>query len=236
MIVMTNELSLVDIWRELNARCKRFTWRRSQPVLQKSRLDFFLIHENLAADVIASDIEPGYRTDHSTVTITFRFTERARGKRFRKFNSSLLKDKEYVRKIKESMNETKLKYDKNVDSLGMVHDDNTEFQIFDQLLFEVMLMNIRSVTISYATFKKRNEHNREESLIKDIELMEKNYTRENEDGLKTKQKELQELRKKKMEGMLIRSRARWIGEGEKVSKYFCNLEKRHYTSKIIRKI
>ena len=66
--------------------------------------------------------------------------------------------------------------------------------------------------------------------------MEKNYTRENEDGLKTKQKELQELRKNKMEGMLIRSRARWIGEGEKVSKYFCNLEKRHYTSKIIRKI
>ena len=86
--------------------------------------------------------------------------------------------------------------------MGIVHDDNTEFQIFDQLLFEVMLMNIRSVTISYATFKKRNEHNREESLIKDIELMEKNYTRENE-GLKTTQTELQDLRKKKMEGMLI---------------------------------
>ena len=27
-----------------------------------------------------------------------------------------------------------------------------------------------------------------------------------------------------------------VGEGEKVSKYFCNLEKRHYTSKIIKKI
>ena len=112
VIDMRKELSLVDIWRELNARCKRFTWRRSQPVLQQSRLDFFLIHENLAADVIASDIEPGYRTDHSAVTITFRFTERARGKTFWKFNSSLLKDKEYVRKIKESIKETKLKYAK----------------------------------------------------------------------------------------------------------------------------
>ena len=119
--------------------------------------------------------------------------------------------------------------------MGIVHDDNNEFQTDDQLLFEVMLMDIRSVTISYATFKKRNEQNRE-ALIKDIELLEKNYTRENEDGLKTKQKELQELRKKKVEGMLIRSRARWLGEGEKVSKYFCNLEKIHYTSKIIRKI
>ena len=41
VIDMTNELSLVDIWRELNARCKRFTWRHSQPVLQQSHLDFF---------------------------------------------------------------------------------------------------------------------------------------------------------------------------------------------------
>ena len=61
VIDMTNELSLVDIWRERNARCKRFTWRRSQPVLQQSRLDFFLlIHENLAADVIATHSDPGY--------------------------------------------------------------------------------------------------------------------------------------------------------------------------------
>ena len=43
-------------------------------------------------------------------------------------------------------------------------------------------------------------------------MLEKNYTGEN--GLKTKQNELQELRKKKMEGMLIQSRARLIGEGE----------------------
>ena len=136
--------------------------------------------------------------------------------------------------------ETKLKYAKNLDSLGIVHD-NTEFQIDDQQLFEVMLMDIRSVTISYGTLKKRKRKKRkkkkwEESLIKDIELLEKKYTREIEDGLKTKQRELQELRKKQMEGMLIRSRARWIGEGEKVSKYVSNLEKRHYTSKIIRKI
>ena len=52
-------------------------------------------------------------------------------------------------------------------------------------------------------------------------MLEKNYTRENEDGLKTKQKkELQQLRKKKMDGMLIRSRARWIGDGERYENIF----------------
>ena len=44
---------------------------------------FFLIHENLTADVIATDIKTGYRSDHSAVTITFRFTERVRCKTFR---------------------------------------------------------------------------------------------------------------------------------------------------------
>ena len=34
-----------------------------------------------------------------------------------------------------------------------------------------------------------------------------------------------------MEGVLLRSKARWVAGGEKISKYFCNLEKRHYVSK-----
>ena len=123
-----------------------------------AHLDCFLIHENLVGDVIAIYIEPGYRTDHSAVTITFRFTETARGKTFCKFNSSLLKDKEYVRKIKESIKKTKLKYAKNLDILVIVHDDNIEFQIDDQLLSEVMLMN---VAISYATLKKEDKRTKQ---------------------------------------------------------------------------
>ena len=46
-----------------------------------------------------------------------------------------------------------------------------------------------------------------------------------------KNKELVSLWKKTMEGVLLRSKAGWVVEGEKISKYFCNLEKRHYVSK-----
>ena len=34
-----------------------------------------------------------------------------------------------------------------------------------------------------------------------------------------------------MEGVLLRSRARWIAEGEKITKYVCELEKCNYVSK-----
>ena len=39
-----------------------------------------------------------------------------------------------------------------------------------------------------------------------------------------------------MEGVLLRSRARWIADGEKITKYFCGLEKRNYISKQMTKL
>ena len=39
-----------------------------------------------------------------------------------------------------------------------------------------------------------------------------------------------------MNGLMLRSRAQWLREGEKPSKYFCSLEKFYYTEKTIRKL
>jgi hypothetical protein len=39
-----------------------------------------------------------------------------------------------------------------------------------------------------------------------------------------------------MKGKLVRSRAQWVDEGEKPTKYFCGLESKNYTSKIIPKV
>ena len=35
---------------------------------------------------------------------------------------------------------------------------------------------------------------------------------------------------------MVRSRAKWIDEGEKPTNYFCGLESKHFTSKIIPKV
>ena len=50
-------------------------------------------------------------------------------------------------------------------------------------------------------------------------------------NLNVKRKSWRRIEKNIMEGVIIRSRAQWIKEWEKVTKYFCNLEKRQFTSK-----
>ena len=98
-------------------------------------------------------------------------------------------------------------------------------------------MKLKSKTIAYATARKRKMRGKEETLIKEIELLEKeNLTSEQEILLKEKNTELIKIREKRVEGIVLRSRARWIADGEKISKYFCNLEKRHYTNKNMNKL
>ena len=56
----------------------------------------------------------------------------------------------------------------------------------------------------------------------------------NLDELETLKEELQNIRKNKMQGVLVRARAN--EEDEKPTNFFCNLEKHNYTSKIIPKL
>ena len=55
-------------------------------------------------------------------------------------------------------------------------------------------------------------------------------------NLENKKTTLSDIQKEKIEGMMLRSRSRYEDLGEKPTKYFVNLEKRNYTSKIIHKL
>ena len=49
--------------------------------------------------------------------------------------------------------------------------------------------------------------------------------------IKSKKDELVKIRDSRLRGVLLRSRARWVEDGEKVSSYFCAMEKRNYVNK-----
>ena len=119
-----------------------------------------------------------------------------------------------------------------------------ELNINDQLFLEVLLMEIRGETIRFT--KERNKNNkhdkqRENNLEKDIQNLERELSESKDtdsvnllENIDRKKKtELEEIRREKIEGVMLRSRARWVEHREKPTNYFVNLEKRNSIKKSI---
>ena len=225
------ELDLIDIWRELNMELERYTWRTNNNN-KHGRLDFFLVSESLFQNVIDTKIEYGYKSDHSIVNITLKGETQSGKKLFWKFNNSLLKDTKYIAEVKTVLNDVKTRYANVNQNIEQTENIDLNLTINDQLFFEMLLMEIRGKTISYASFKKKQGDQREKQILKDIEKLEENEDL-NKDQLADKKSELDEIRKQKLEGLKIRSKAIWVDQGEKPTKYFCAMENRNYTSKCI---
>ena len=237
---MISEFSLADVWRESNPQLKRFTWRK-QMSLKQCRLDFFLFCEELMGNYQESDIIPGYRSDHSMVILKLRFGNDIQHKTFWKFNYSLLRDKQYIKEINDEIDNIVIEYSKTELDTNMLEDTSfmdIDLEISDKSFLDFLLMKIRGKTISYATARKKKESEKECRLIKEIEILEKdeNKTEDVLKHLKEKNEELITLRKKKIDGVILRSKAKWVAEGEKITNYFCSLEKRHFVSKHMNKL
>ena len=230
------DLNLVDPFREMNEFEKRFTWRKSNPVKQ-ARLDFFLISESLMHNISNVDIIPSYRSDHSTVLLSFQINEFKRGSGIWKFNNSLLKDNDYIKVVKKCIFDVREQYAVPVYNTQYIEDESDlQFTISDQLFLDVLLMEIRGKTISYSSYKKKQNILQEEKLQVEIKALEQDFNIDMLDILERKKIELQNLRKEKLEGVIIRSRTRWAEEGEKPTKYFCSLESRNFINKTIPKM
>ena len=224
-------LDLGDIYRTLHPDKLRFTWRKGRKESQMSRLDYFLISPEFYGFVTEADIDISYRSDHSLITVDLNFITQERGKGYWKFNNSLLYDPEYVKKVKETINET-------VSSYRL--PENEAFSIDDQMLFEMIKLQVRGITISHSSYKKRLKEREENKIEKQTAKLQKVLDENPTNGLKeeieNKKQQLKNIREIKLKGSMIRSRAKWNLQGEKNSKYFCNLEKRHYTDKLIPKV
>ena len=102
LITIMQNLDLSDVWRERNPDGSRCTWRKKKPEIH-CRLDFFLISSSLLGNVTNANILPGFKTDHSMVSIHLKTNQNPRGPGFWKFNTSLLSDIDYINVIKETI-------------------------------------------------------------------------------------------------------------------------------------
>ena len=90
--------------------------------------------------------------------------------------------------------------------------------------------------------KKRLESEKENSIIHNIEALEtqQQSNPENSDQFEREieilKSDLQEIREFKLKGAMIRAKTEAYFNFEKPTKYFCNMEKRNYTNKVIHRL
>ena len=219
------ETDLIDIWRLNNPNDFKFTWKRINPPPGIfCRLDYFLISFGMVDKVLKADILPGYKTDHSAVTIVINPNDNKKGPGFWRLNCSLLRDPDYIQLVKNTIEETV--------------SNNTEADA--QLLWDTIKCQIRGASIRYSSNKKRSKKNKVEALEKKLNFFEQKLSEGDSQDIRNRIQEINnELEKYTVEatrGAMIRSRVRWYEEGEKNSKYFLNLEKRNHNNKTLNQL
>ena len=104
----------------------------------------------------------------------------------------------------------------------------------------MLLLEIRGMTIPYSSRRKKTNNERFTHLENQIKLLndlaDSSPTDTFDNMLEEAQKELEELRKEKIKGLMLRARVQWIEDGEKPTIYFCSLEKRNFINKTLMKI
>ena len=96
-------------------------------------------------------------------------------------------------------------------------------------------MEMRGKTISYSSFKKKKENNEEKTIQDKINQIETDVENlhQNINKLEHLKDQLQQLRSNKIEGIMVRAKSQWIKDGEKATRYFCNLENRNFVNKTV---
>ena len=220
---MIKDLSLADIYRQLYPTRQRYTWRKRNP-LKQARLDFFLVTDTMADLIKTCDIKPGYRSDHSIITMDIILSNFNHGKGTWKFNNSLLHNQDYLNLVNKIIQEEVLKYAVPVYSIQHIKEnpDSISLILDDELFLEVLLLRIRGETIKFASHLKKEVDKNEKQLLKDIETLESDndLLTANLELLLDKKKELQVIRENKIKGQQVRSKLQWLKRRWKANQVF----------------
>ena len=213
------EYQMLDIWRTLNPNEVRYTWKQGtkKENLRRSRLDFWIISTSLMYCINNTTIQPGYGSDHSLITLSlFKQKKVDQGPSFWKFNTSLLREKEYTSKVTQEISRLKLKYE-SLDDKG--------------LKWDVIKMELRMGAISYSKYlakKKRDDMKELLTKLNETEVVLSTDPTDELLDIATQIKDkIEAYNAEKARGAMLRSKADWVEYGEKSSSYFLRLENRN---------
>ncbi len=221
LVAFMEARDLVDAIRIAFPEKKIFTrTQRKPPVL--SRIDHWLISSHLLNLMENVKVHPGLKSDHSIISINISNLKTQRGRGFWKFNSTLLKDIDYVSNITSMVH--KLKSD-------------TENMEDRQMRWDYIKTELRGYTVKYSS--QKNKERREfkcnlESELKKVENdLQTHLSSDKLELYESLKAELEKVTEFETNGAILRSRVEWAEAGEKNTKYFLNLEKKNAIDKLI---
>ena len=213
---VVNSISLTDVWRLFHEKEKAFTWYRSSPFIAR-RLDYCFVSKQMLQLCINCEILTVPNTDHKAVTLEVSDTQFTRGPGYWRFNNSYLNDTAFTAQMKELLNKMATEFEK------ITYDSAVE-------KWEFCKIRIREFCTEYGKMKAYNKKNNLIELqirLKNIELKliaDPSDAEAQREMIKVKN-QIEIIAIEKARGAQIRSRTRWVEEGEKNTKYFLSLEK-----------
>ena len=221
--------NFTDSYKLKNPNKNSYTYVHSTQPERNSRIDYILTSSNLVEFIINSDIYTAPTPDHKAVHTTLDILKNSRGRGLWKLNNAILDEDDYKVLIQQLIAETKAEYFRHIPN---------------QKLFDLIKLRIKEQTIRYCVKRSKYLKCKNNYLEKALENLDNKLQLSTDMGLKIELQEKRNLIKKKLDkkfydithAALVRSRSKWIEQGEKSTSYFLNLEKTRQNNNRITKL
>ena len=211
---LKSDFCLVDVFRKQNPKAISFTWS-NKDFSQASRLDRFYISSSLLQSVRGNKCFPCSLSDHDFVDLFISpVNVSLHGSGVWKFNCSLLSDTDFINTM-----------------TVLITSEKEKIPLFDSLegWWDNLKIQIRRTCIDFSSRKRRQLLSERNSLTKRL-LRAKSAVfagdRSQIANVNKLESALEAVINNECEGAKVRSRARWIEEGEKPTRFFFRLERK----------
>ena len=218
-ICISNELRdfrtlhrLIDVWRKAHGRTIQCTWFNSDKLIG-SGLDKFVIHSSLSPHAIKCEILPCVFSDHDSVNLELNLDNvYSHGPGVWRLNLDFLSDKDFCAVIVDLIQgHVSLK-----PAFPSLHD-----------WWELLKDSIRRIAIVFGKQKFRKINSERVRLTNSLIIAKRQLVAGNSTArftIERLESQLNAINLQQQKSAQVRSRAQWMEEGEKPSKYFFCLE------------
>ena len=219
LTTFTHTNNLVDAWRQQHPQACIYTWHNRDFSI-RSRLDRWYIPQPLIT-CSQAHIRACPHSDHSVAELSLSIpSPRRQGPRTWKLNTSILTDEKY-----------------RCETITFIQYWSTRKPTFNDLRtwWDEGKLRLKGIAIKHCVSRSRNRKKVELELIRELTRL-KNLSTPDLQAIDRVEQELVNIADEKARGAQIRSRAAWVENGEKPTRYFFKLEKRKQTRSCINEL